>query len=73
MKLSKKQISLFQPEIDHAIKAGKKFWAKSVCCQIMRFGETEDQARKKASSDARRLARQAGCPDAPPIVQFGSL
>jgi hypothetical protein len=73
MKMSKQAAEMFAKEIEKAKARGKTHWAKAVCCPAMRFGATLAEAEKKASADARALARAAGCPAMPPSVQSGEL
>ena len=73
MKLSAETEKLFAKDIARAKARGMAYWAKSVCCPTMRFGFSLEEAERKACRDARRLAREAGCPDNPPRVQSAKL
>jgi hypothetical protein len=73
MKMSKESAELFASEIARAKKRGMTHFAKSFCCPTIRFGMTLEEAQKKAKKDARKLAREAGCPKMPPSVQSGEL
>lgn len=73
MKMSKEAAEFFAQEIGRAKARGMTHFAKAVCSAAMRFGATLEEAEKKASKDARRLARAAGCPTMPPDVQSEEL
>ena len=71
--MSKESAVLFAKEIARAKAQGMTHFAKAVCSPAMRFGASLEEAEKKASKDARAMARAAGCPTMPPSVQSGEL
>ncbi len=71
--MSKESAEMFAKEIARAKARGMTHFAKAVCSPDMRFGTSLEEAEKKASKDARAMARAAGCPTMPPSVQSGEL
>jgi hypothetical protein len=73
MKMSRQAEMLFAKEIARAKARGMTHCAKAIGSHTMRFGATLEDAKQKAAKDARALARAAGCPKSPPIVESVEL
>jgi hypothetical protein len=73
MNMNKVVAEWFANSIALAKAQGMTHYARSCGSMRICFGTTLEEAVRKAKKDARRLARESGCPTMPPSVQSGEL